>query len=76
MHPDTDPAGTGDPVTDRTEGDDLDWGARFEAELRAQLDASGTLFGDDADGAYWAIRKHDRCQVVPGTGGRVAAPEN
>ena len=76
MRPDTDPAGTSGPITDRTEGGDLDWRARFRANLRAQLDAGGTLFGDDEDGVYRAITKHGRRRVVPGTGGRVTALED
>ena len=75
MHADTDPASTSGPITDRTAGGDPDWRVRFVAELRAQLDAGGTLFGDDADGVYRAITKRGRRRVVPGTGGQVAAED-
>ena len=76
MHFDTDSVGTGAFVIDWVEGGDSNWPGRFKAELRAQLDAGATLFGDDADGGYWAITKHGRRRVVPGTDGQVAAAED
>ena len=76
MQPDADSTDLSGPVADRTEGGDPDWRAHFRAELRAQLDAGGTLFGDDADGVYRAITKRGRRRVVPGTGGLVSATED
>ncbi len=63
------------PITYHTEGGDPDWPVRFRAELCQQLDEGGTLFGYDEAGAYWAVTAQDRRRVVPGTGGRVPAPD-
>lgn len=63
------------PITYHAEGGDPNWPARVRAELRQQLDEGGTLFGYDEAGAYWAVTANGRRQVVPGTGGRVPAPD-
>ena len=76
---DTDTDASGLPAC-QTEGGDPNWAVHFGAELRRQLDEGGTLFGDDADGTYWAVHqarppprgaRHGRARAGAG---RLSAP--